>query len=73
MPTSWSGGGGGGRSGDWVRSSKGSGGAKPYFELGIQTVKASHITRTTHIRHTIIMTVKASSPHLHYFPKRRGY
>ena len=42
LATSWSGGGGGGRSGDWVRSSEGSGGAKPYFELGIQTVKAAH-------------------------------
>ena len=42
LATSWSGGGGGGRSGDCVRSSEGSGGAKPYFELGIQTVKAAH-------------------------------
>ena len=45
MFTSWSGGGGGGRSGDWVRSSEGSGGAKPYFGLGIRTVKASPTSR----------------------------
>ena len=43
MGTSWSGGGGGGRSGDWVRSSEGSVGANPYFELGIRTVKASPV------------------------------